>query len=780
MRIGVKLRPNPGVAAAKAERTRLALASSSSYLLGIQLRDAVLQRATTWIVQAQAQASGEAIRSVRETLGVAHLLWLAAGSYAAASLLMDPEQVEEADRWARHVETGKREGFASAGSAYFTPPGRAALPGVTGVGKSALALGALAVVEERWRGAGGRQGPGATGMLYATASRQLLRDAYNALAAMGVDMQNVGVIYTEEDLDEDDEVDGAASELVLTSPEELSSKVIVLCTQQMIGSLSRKKRLLTTQRTINAEIRRWLDDDSAESSELTLEKLLAFQGAERRCVWDEAFLSMDASVVGCEWIEDLIQKLRRPAFRRIENIQVQEALAQLDAFYIDLGKARSGITRSKKKRGRVIDWSMRCFSGMKTLIELLKQSGEKSEAACLKRLMKMALLDVKVSVAPSPAIDESVFIVQPIPRVDSSLKRVLILDASYRISVLAKSDRTVREVPVMQALATAGLGGEKVAPKSFERVHLRLAKGPAGRVKMEKSAKTRRALIRRQVERITANVPDSEPFLVITFRKKKGIRAVDWKQEIRDELDRQGVPDWRNRLALIHWGQHRGRNSWSHIKYGFAVGVVHRQWGGDLHIRVKTLEGDLVHMDRTRLANAAGEGVVSEVASDLIQLLGRLHSRVTRAEKAMESSLAGVTHFWVEMCEPGTAAAVLADSSPLLQLVDEAMPGIQVTLPSSRAKAAADETEGADGRALIPEGVSAEELISVLVIRWVSGYRGETFTSMNLLAHLREDRPGLMGSVTMKTYQRAIQRAMPEVEQMGWEKATSRTWVRAG
>lgn len=299
---------------------------------------------------------------------------------------------------------------------------------------------------------------------------------------------------------------------------------------------------------------------------------------------------------------------------------------------------------------------------------------------------------------------------------------------------------------------------------------------------MEKDRKMRHDMIQRQVKRIAQHVPGDQLFLICTFKDRdqpdpgsdRRLRGVCWVEEIKRELKRQGVTSWEERAVFVTWGRHKGRNTWRHIRYGFAFGVTQRTWSGDLHLKAKALEGDLVNVGETTVPNAQVEGPASEIAADLQQLIGRLHCRNTTRVDGQLSGQSGETWFWLEMYEPGTRRGLAMDGV-IPRRLQEAMPGIRFAIGD----------EGKVVKTMPPAELmlaapSAEQQFMDAALEWMAEYQGEVLNTADLTAAVREQCAELVGTVNPKTVARGIAKAKEQlVRSGGWESVSARRLIRS-
>lgn len=742
---------------------------SPAYRLASDIQLAVQKRAVKLISQphgtAQLPHGQEQGSQAEAPFAQDHLQWLIAASYSLASLVLSEEEIAEANRWARWLSHGSPDRPEQ----WFEPPSRRALAGPTGVGKTVMACALLAEVIDRYKANGGALGAGASGLLYCAGSIALLVDAMAQLEALGADMEHVGLYYSPE------EASKYNSQPI--QREEIKNKVVVLCTHQQVGVCSRYEASPIS--SINEP-----------TSRVTFDDLTQFRGQRRAGIWDEAFLSVDASSLPYQRFKeahDLVRSNEADIARRIGQELSRQRIAVFQGMFKTLQAIKSGLTRSNQNTGKPVLFNF-ADSQLAEIAELgkpLLEIGYPRATKTIDWLAKSSRDGVSLHAIRSGDPGGELFVVKPLIRVDERLDRILILDASYRISVLSSSDATVKEVSIAAILEAEG----GLQPKTFDDVTVTFCRGPAGRDGLTKDRQARAAMMRRQVKRILAHVPENEPFLAVTFVSKQpspyssggsgrrsGYPPVRWEQEIRRELKAQDVPDWENRAQIITYGQHRGRNSWSHIKYGFAFGVIHRQWEGDLHLNCKVLERDLINVDSTAVADARLEGVAAEVAVDLQQLLGRLNCRNTRRVEGKKSGQSGMTKFWVELYEPGRAQPINPVDSPLVDRLRQELPGASFLVEDEPKR----DSELIDRRKQRSSN-SLEQQFADAAGAWLGQLGPEVLrvSSNRITAAVKAALPEVVDRATDKTLQRGIARAKAVVLVTGeWTVVSSRSWVR--
>jgi hypothetical protein len=565
---------------------------------------------------------------------------------------------------------------------------------------------------------------------------------------------------------------------------EALSRPVVLCSQQRINKLSTKHNRA----------------EGPEKARLrtALQNLLQFGGKDRFGLWDEAFHSADIAAIGSAALlsANSLIKLNGLVEESGNRRDVVAAADQLKSICRQMAAARSGASRTSNaldRKGKELTVEIVEASGYQWLAERLGLLSEHGSQATVKQLAEVSGCALQVYSFPSnTGTQAKLQLVQAVAKVDPMFKRVVVLDASYRIAVLSASDRTIRPSNRLSC-ADVTKGHDRLIPKEFRDVHVTFCRGHSGRHNMEASRKNRAGMIRRQVERIAEHVPSTERFLICTFkgpdpeellqghkvlRNGRLVNPVDWISEIKAELQAQAIPNWKERAEFVTWGMHRGRNCWRSIRYGFALGLMSRQWSGDLHPRAKALEGDLIHAGQTAVANAQQEGVLAELAADIQQLLGRLHCRNTLKVAGRNAGQSGETWFWLEMFEPRTRKALRLETSPLAHRLREVMPGIRLNTSNSEGLDE-DERESRESKKAA-SGPTAEEQFKAAALKWIAAQNGSQVNSVDLTAAVKADEAcrELLSRVNDKTLRRGIAAAKKELLASGrWEAKSSRCLV---
>lgn len=641
-------------------------------------------------------ASGLAGRQVgkaeiRKLLAPNHISWLRSGAYALASQLFEEEENTEI-----RTRCNQIFGAGSTGQMYDRV-GRYAMCGATGLGKTVLSACLALVMLEKLPKAEGRAMPmGTRGMLYCAGSIDLLEDMVDLLRIMGADMGRVGIYKSHPD-----------GRTPSNSKAELKTKPIVLVSHQLV------KQLTTDGRKI-------LQPDM-EKPEITLPELASYRGVDRIAVWDEAFQTCS---IGALRVDQLLMAvtaaLTLPIDHKVEMVSnaMKTARLPLELAQHYLLKLSEGGVATPEERRVPISFSETQKKGIRYIAQQLKSRRfrQAGPACVLEQFLQMSEGFIDAVAKATGEDDDVTYIVQPIPRIDHRLKRVVVLDASFAISDLRRSEPTVEE-----SVGSMNFVNFQHYPKVFDDVLIHFIGGPHGRQRLEGNQSIRTGLIRRQVDRIVEHVPDGEPFLICTFKEREkrnrtlhhpeleldeqGLLVdplqsdpVDWLGEVKAALEEQGVKDWQTRARFLTWGQHYGRNAWRDCRYAFVIGVMQRAWGHDLRLTMKAVRENLREQDDDFITGCGVFGVTGEMAADLQQLVGRLHCRNTvrkvRSNGDVElAGVSGATRVWVEMTEPVTGVPVNPAFSPLCDRLRAAMPGVQLLAVSDSGRVSTVETK---------------------------------------------------------------------------------------
>lgn len=161
--------------------------------------------------------------------------------------------------------------------------------------------------------------------------------------------------------------------------------------------------------------------------------------------------------------------------------------------------------------------------------------------------------------------------------IPTSLKDLVILDASHVCSQLIALDKTIKRDEWFKEQADNG-----VYLKTYENVTAHFAKGNSGRSAMEDAFEKRKVndFPAKLVETIKT-IPDHEALIIFTF-KNRSRKRVDMRAAILAELKKAGIDtaaqvDGKDRITVLTWGQHTSRNEYSHCSNILFAGVLHLQ-----------------------------------------------------------------------------------------------------------------------------------------------------------------------------------------------------------
>jgi len=202
-------------------------------------------------------------------------------------------------------------------------------------------------------------------------------------------------------------------------------------------------------------------------------------------------------------------------------------------------------------------------------------------------------------------------LVQFFQTVDDVFDRMIILDASSHIRDLVSYDASVSIYPMSvskdYSLVTVKHLDIRSSKSSFTEfpTHLENYLG--------------------ELDQILANdIPKNEPFLIFCHLELKE-QIHQWRQA-RYPL---------REIAILHWGEHRASNRYSHIKYMATVGVLYRSTkdiAAEIIGQTRSLHYPLIDSDIQQTIN-------SEQADLLYQGISRGNSRRTQEGKAGEQTI---------------------------------------------------------------------------------------------------------------------------------------------
>ena len=722
-------------------RMKQAEDASPAFRQARRLSLSISDRACEFIARGRATDAGQQwqesrARSLVESLMPLHQRqWLGVGAQALVSQLLTVEEAAEARQWFTHAvkpEPGQPQ------PQWYDLPGRTVIGGPTGVGKSVLAAATAVEVVNRVKQAGGKRRTGARGLVYCAGSVALLDDYWRLLKAMGCDMDCVAARYGEKQHQEHFHIQRTPDDEVV---DRFADAPVVLVTQQWINALS----LQADGVEVDGDGPRW-----------SLADVLAFKGDIRAGIWDEAFTRHDMSTRFSS--ASLGLALQTIELNGLD--QAADALVRSGALVLQR-VGRELLTRSEEARhsgaglasfvGAISDQESQALGRLAQWFAARKKKEDKGIALFMKQMIRLLLVMAnkpqQVWALPSAQKSDQATFCQPHLKVHPMVERLVILDASYTVSLVREADTSVQMASGMKDAA------DWLDPKRFDDVVIHIAHGPYGRRTLTSNKEKRSRLISRQVQRILAHVPEDQEFLVILFKQDDepteetvsedlldAPESFSWRGLVEAELAAQGVKDWRRRAQFITWGQHTGRNCWRHIVHAFAIGVLQRDWDGDIRTEMAANKDALDQLNPLRDGQSWQQAVNGEIASAIQQLTGRTNCRITLVRKDAigrpeHKGYSGEAHLWVEMCEQGKGgqAVDIEGKSDLCAAIREGMSGVQIVQESSifRASPTRDAAKaGCDWLASLPAEkteVTSKEVIAMLH-QWMAENRVEAAT----------------------------------------------------
>jgi hypothetical protein len=504
------------------------------------------------------------------------------------------------------------------------------------------------------------------GVLYSASSLALLVNMKKALAEMGVPDRLVGVFHSNPK---------ARVDLPSIKASELGNYPILLCTQQMLQSASARyevKRREPSQPIVGTDV----------------EDLLLFKDKDRLAIWDEAFQSTLAESASLKALTHGLGALRESVSRleaggAIELPGPDETQSEASLLTKEAGEAlvhlidglchQSEVAAASAKHDKPesivlpgIDELQR--DQMVRVGAWLREAKSTGPAEALEAIAEMSATGgLEASLLNGGP--KTMAIVRPRVVISDRLQRLVVLDAGYVTSAISQMD------PTLRLAAGADYAGRELQPKMFNKVAVRFYCGHSGRGREHEgtgliNTRTRSILIREQVERI-ARVPLGEKSLVITFARKNS--GIDFKGEIETELERS-CPGWSdqingtNRVTVITWGEHVGMNDWRECKHLFFVGVLRRNWAGDLMSKAwATSRGDASAFGQVNPLQVEA----NQAAQEIMQAIGRGNARATINGQAGEMTV----HIPYKESLPRYAGMAPCPGSPLWEELTRMLPG---------------------------------------------------------------------------------------------------------
>ncbi|ODB88005.1 hypothetical protein A3193_03685 [Candidatus Thiodiazotropha endoloripes] len=287
------------------------------------------------------------------------------------------------------------------------------------------------------------------------------------------------------------------------------------------------------------------------------DRYLYFQGRKRDLiVWDEALVTTQGNYLDIDQVRGDIAKWKdiyqtRKAEGRVRK-GFEEQYDYMDS-YLETVKVRLDPEQYESE----ID--MPDFSDDRMIyLRCLKTILGKSGSTNLERLVEQAGSSGKLIRAHSNKAYINFEVVVP-----DEVKKIVVLDASAEVNQLMQYDKSVK------------LGDIGHIQKDYENVTLYHAPVKSSRdyLSQEFRQTAESNLYLKELGHIVPKlIPTGEDFLVFTYKDRND---VNYKTQILEYLDTLGL-GFRERCHVITWGNERGSNLYSHVKYAVTLGVIYR------------------------------------------------------------------------------------------------------------------------------------------------------------------------------------------------------------
>jgi hypothetical protein len=370
-----------------------------------------------------------------------------------------------------------------------------------------------------------------------------------------------------------------------------------------------------------------------DSQRSITERLMAYKGQPRDMViWDESLLttsshSLDRATVRKaigNWIIDYEEK--RAAGRK--SPCNDDLYQNFHEFLASIGKQlaldeSSGVFELPPLRFDAKDYEQPINAWSRkdeTSADLLKKLVEYAERGEVRTLKTQ----------------DSHALVQFIQTVDDGLDKMIILDASASIRDLVRYDRSIGVHPL-------------TISKDYGNVTLKWADIGSSKDSFNQTADHLMAYLGEMDYLLWNEIPKGEPFLIFCHMQLKE-RIRQWANDAHPLRD----------IHVLHWGQHRASNRYSHIQYVATVGVLYRdtkEIAASIVGQTRNLHYGLVDADIRQTQN-------SEQADLLYQGISRGNSRRTISGKAGKQV--------IYLFHPAR------DFESILPLLKDVMPGLNV------------------------------------------------------------------------------------------------------
>lgn len=181
--------------------------------------------------------------------------------------------------------------------------------------------------------------------------------------------------------------------------------------------------------------------------------------------------------------------------------------------------------------------------------------------------------------------------------IPESLQNMLVLDASYPIRRLERSDITLTNAETLPSCKQFNVKFDDI--KRFDNVTLYRMVHHGGRSSTVQN-KTRMRRLMQDVVKIVQGIPKSESVLMFVYKERFNRNP---KRALEIELEKAGLVGEQGkseRLHILTWGSETSLNSYAHCQHVMLVGILHRDLSEleaqhlgqvqDLHRKVDSLD----------------------------------------------------------------------------------------------------------------------------------------------------------------------------------------------
>lgn len=342
-------------------------------------------------------------------------------------------------------------------------------------------------------------------------------------------------------------------------------------------------------------------------------------------IWDESFISTEATSVGLRDLKTAIQEFENTHAGRDD--QTSSFVSWLKKSYDLLAQEeqsqKTGTPASVITLPHLSDEETTSYE---KLAEYRNRDKRTEWRQHLRDLLGMALDPVRVSIAGGEAV------LQFSDTISKQLNNLVVLDASYRIRELVRIDPTLHEPPFFV---------HRHNLKSYEDVTLHRLNYYGSRVAAETPDKSRK--VAKEIALVIKDLPIDEGICLFTF--KWHIGKQEHAEVIKEALISEGIDpstqitlsdgSTKPRFIWKTWGQETGSNNASYCTHLFMVGVLRQQENHFLAQLVGQSQDLLRDMNQSTLSQA----MVSELTHLVYQAGLRSRARIVSHGKALASHL---------------------------------------------------------------------------------------------------------------------------------------------